>query len=188
MQATPGWFNYAPFWDDAVATAPEGATLLEVGVFCGKSLAYLARAAKASGKGLKVVGVDTFEGSPEHRDGSAGNLHELPRFALAALCMQYLETAGVLNDVFLIRAESVKAAALFADASLHAVFLDADHSEEAVRADVLAWSQKVAPGGFLGGDDYHIFPGVKAAVDALVPGATTAAGQCWWEAQRGVTG
>jgi len=181
----PGWFEYAPFWERAVATAPPGSALVEVGVFCGKSLAHLARLAKAANKGLTVVGVDTFRGSPEHH-GDASNLNELPPFALAALCMQHLDAAGVLDDVTLIRSDSVRAAKLFADGSLWAVFLDADHSEAAVSADIGAWAPKVSPGGLLGGDDYHTFPGVKAAVDRMLPGATVPG--CWWEIQKGVTG
>lgn len=175
----PGWFNYAPFWDRAIATAPAGAVLVEVGVFCGKSLAHVAREALAAGKGLRVVGVDTFGGSPEHF-GAASNLDELPPFALAAMCCQYLEAAGVLDDVTLMRSDSARAAQWFADGSVWAVFLDADHTEDAVARDVRAWRDKVAPGGWLGGDDYHTFPGVKAAVDREFGGAASVPG-CWWE-------
>lgn len=184
MTDIPGWFGYAPFWDAAVSTAPPGATLLEVGVFCGKSLAYLGALARASGKGLKVVGVDTFRGSPEHH-GASSNLNEMPPFALAALCMEHLDAAGVLDDVYLIRADSVRAAELFAAGSLWAVMIDADHSEEAVSKDIAAWQAKVTPGGLLGGDDVWSFPGVRGAVGRLLPGATVAPDRCWWEQRTG---
>lgn len=187
MNEIPGWYSYSEFWRRAVATAPVGATLVEVGVFCGKSLADLARMAKEANKGLRIVGVDTFGGSPEHM-GQASNLNELPPYALASLCMGYLHAAGVINDVTLIAADSVRASQLFASNSLHAVFLDADHSEEAVGNDIASWRPKVSYSGWLGGDDYWTFSGVKVVVDRWFPAATVAPDRCWWEIQKGVTG
>lgn len=54
----------------------------------------------------------------------------------------------------LIRNSSVVAAAGFADASIDFVYLDARHTYDAVRADLLAWWPKVRPGGLVAGEDY----------------------------------
>lgn len=65
-----------------------------------------------------------------------------------------------------IEADTVHAAAQVPDASLDFVFIDADHSYEAVRRDISAWRSKVKPDGWLGGHDYNRkFPGVINAVD-----------------------
>lgn len=66
----------------------------------------------------------------------------------------------------LVQMDSVEAARSFADNSLDFVFIDADHSYDAVMADIAAWQPKVKPGGWLGGHDYHPkkFPGVVKAV------------------------
>lgn len=65
----------------------------------------------------------------------------------------------------LIQGDTVVAADQIADASLDFVFIDADHSYEAVRRDIDAWRSKVRPGGWLGGHDYNQrFPGVVRAV------------------------
>lgn len=46
------------------------------------------------------------------------------------------------------------------------VYIDGDHSYEAVQADIAAYSSKLAAGGWLCGHDYHDgFPGVIQAVD-----------------------
>lgn len=172
----PGWYGYRPFWEKAVATAPPGAVLVEVGVFCGRSLADLAVLARDSGKDLTVIGVDTFGGSEEH-----GFLAGLPRGALAREAWVNLDAAGVLGDVTLLVSDSVRAARLFPGGSVWAVFLDADHSEAAVAADVRAWALKLSSGGWLGGDDVWVFPGVKAAVDRLIPRADYHPDRCWWE-------
>lgn len=62
---------------------------------------------------------------------------------------------------------SVKASDEILDASLDWVFIDADHSYEAVKSDIAAWRPKVRRGGWLTGHDYNreLFPGVVRAVD-----------------------
>jgi predicted O-methyltransferase YrrM len=62
---------------------------------------------------------------------------------------------------------SAQAAANFADASLDAVIIDADHHYESVRDDLAAWLPKAKRGGIVAGDDYRnpTWPGVAKAVD-----------------------
>lgn len=68
-----------------------------------------------------------------------------------------------------IRKDSLEAAKYFEDNSLDFVFIDADHTYEAVKKDIEAWAPKVKNGGWLCGHDYENpdFPawGVKRAVD-----------------------
>lgn len=179
-----GWFDWEPLYDRAVETAPPGSTLVEVGVFCGKSLIYLARKARDADKGLRVIGVDTFQGSPEFDGRVFFNdrpFSQAPSGALVSLCVSALTEHGVRDDVILLMTDSLQAARLFNNASLHMVFVDADHTEEAVVDDILSWCPKVAPGGILAGHDYWDFPGVKSAVDRLIPDAVTHPEQTWWE-------
>jgi len=170
-----GWCDYMDFWDEAIATAPRGAILVEVGVFCGRSLIELAKRAKAANKSLRVVGVDTFRGSAEHAEG----LKKLPNGALAREAWNNLDNAGVLDDVTLMVCESVTAANLLADAEIHAVFLDASHDQASVREDIRAWwfdTNTMA----IGGHDYHTFPGVKAAVEEFFE-CEVPADRSWWK-------
>jgi hypothetical protein len=182
----PGWFDYEAFWDEAIASAPDGSTLVELGLFCGKSLVYIARQIRESGKNLRLIGIDTFLGSEEFEGRVFLNdqpWHTIPRGMLAQMCIQTLGAYGVLDDVILIRSDSAKAAELFIDESVWAVFVDADHSEDAVQADILAWRDKIEPGGKLGGHDYWQFETVKAAVDKLIPERDVQEGRTWWEAR-----
>ena len=58
-----------------------------------------------------------------------------------------------------------EASAMVPDGSLDFVFIDADHSAEAVELDIKHWKPKVRKGGWLGGHDYNNkFPGVVQAV------------------------
>ena len=63
--------------------------------------------------------------------------------------------------------KSQDAAGRFADGSLDYVYIDGEHSYEAVTRDLASYFPKVRPGGHLIGDDYG-WTGVGAAVDAFV--------------------
>lgn len=188
----PGWFGFAAYSDMVVQLAPPGSTLVELGVFCGKSLVYLGQKAKVANKGLKVVGVDTFRGSPEFKgrvffdNRPLRECHpgSIVREAFGALSNADLD----YRDVQLIISDSSAAADFFRDESVYSVFIDADHSEAAVRCDIEAWAPKIVPGGWMGGDDIHIFPGVMAAVSDLLPQARIEAERCWWETQKVLNG
>ena len=70
------------------------------------------------------------------------------------------------NRRLVLRERSLDVAASCEPNSLDFVFLDADHSQEAVRADIAAWWPAVKGGGLLGGHDYcDEFPGVQIEVD-----------------------
>lgn len=183
----PGWFDFRPVYERAAAEAPPGAVLVEVGVFCGKSLAFLA---ERRGGDCRVVGVDTFLGSPEFvYDGRSGlgvrkadgtPFQEWPVGLIAQECIAGLYAKGLLGRVQLVVSDSVRAAGLFADGSVWMVMLDGAHDRASVAADIAAWWPKVAPGGLLCGDDYRPeFPGVVAAVDAAFPGREVVGGTAW---------
>lgn len=70
------------------------------------------------------------------------------------------------------RETSLVAASAVVDGSLDWVYVDGDHSYDAVRADLEVWAPKLTPGGLLTGDDYGSFGwwegGVQRAVDEFV--------------------
>lgn len=65
---------------------------------------------------------------------------------------------------------------------VHFVFLDADHSYEAMKKD-LGWWNHVLPGGILCGHDYWSFPGVGKAVNEGI-GYDELQGEVWWKHKR----
>jgi hypothetical protein len=77
--------------------------------------------------------------------------------------------------------DTLEAAAHVADGSLDFVFIDADHSYEAVAADIDAWLPKIKAGGLISGHDYGHprFPGVKQAVDERLT-VETGDDHVWW--------
>jgi len=96
------------------------------------------------------------------------------------------------NDsrISLIREASTNAASYIADNSLDFVYIDANHSYEAVFADMNAWWSKVKSGGVFSGHDYYNdtnFPNfceAKKAVDHWMSEHkfefTTTSCSSWW--------
>lgn len=160
-----GWFDFADLYEEAVAKAPSGGVLVEVGTWLGRSLCYLGQLARRADKGLSVVGVDNCTGSRgepglvrqvENRGGTlAGELH------------QNIIKCGLQDVVSVLIADSVTAAKLFQRNTLSFCFIDGDHEVESVCRDLYAWSPKVGHGCILAGHDYEK-PSVRAAVHQVL--------------------
>lgn len=92
----------------------------------------------------------------------------------------------------LIALPSVQAADLIADESLDMVYIDADHSYEEVRKDILKWVPKVKMGGIVSGHDYNPNGGfgVHLAVNELVnnfqlqPDDASVDNNIWWTIRK----
>jgi len=88
--------------------------------------------------------------------------------------------AGEYSGAKILEIESMQAIKAFHPASLDFVFIDADHTQKAVKDDILAWKNIVRPGGILCGDDYDM-ESVKSVVDELAPEAHIEGGFFWWK-------
>ena len=151
---------------------------VEVGVFHGASLAWLCAEVLRSGKAVSIAGVDDWSSWDGEMAGE-----QLRASAEQALA-RYREALG--QRLQLHAMSSTDAATLFPNGSLSVVWLDADHSYDAVRADIAAWLPKLKPGGAIGGDDYS-YSGVERATreafgDRLILGDGTRhrARWPWW--------
>lgn len=148
----------------------------EVGVFAGDLSRRLLRR-----DGLTLHMVDSWDVSDPNGDYAlSGDFHAtLTKQKQEAYYQQALITTAFAGDrAKVIRKPSITAAGIIPDRSLDFVFIDADHSYEAIKDDIGAWQHKVKVGGYLGGHDYDNteYPcfGVKRAVDE-------------WAAERGIT-
>lgn len=119
--------------------------ICEVGVYAGSFLKALAHC----GPDL-IVGVDRWlsKGTP----GQTGMLTtqvQLDRFYLKL----HQWAMDQVFDVKLIKGLSLEAVTQF-DCEFDCIYIDADHTYEAVSADLAAWWPKLKPGGIFGGHDY----------------------------------
>ncbi len=82
-----------------------------------------------------------------------------------------------------MRHEDVHAFVLPELRRLDMVYIDGDHSVEAVRRDIIEWRARLVPGGLLCGHDAHDanWPGVDQAVGELIPDVQYVPGTAlWW--------
>lgn len=134
---------------------------VEIGVFHGQSLAFLGVEVLNRGLPVTIHAVDSFEGWPGVAQGQelrdSFDTHTAP-------------IRGLLNGRFHVHAKrSVEAAADFADNSCDVVWIDADHSYEAVKADIAAWWPKLKAGGWMGGDDFYMAGVAQAVIEGFAP-------------------
>lgn len=163
----PGWFDYGLLYDRIVAEARDGATLVEVGCWLGRSVAHLAQRVKESSKRITVWAVDHGFGTPSPVETP---LHAPALTAFGGNVMGRLvwnlRELGLYDHVCPLIVPSLRAAKLFEDASLDFVFLDAAHDFTSVTEDLHAWWPKIRVGGTLAGHDYDQgWTGVRQAVN-----------------------
>jgi len=153
MEQLTGWcsINKASIMIDLVFML-EPKTIVEIGVFGGKSLVPMAVALEAIGKG-NIFGIDPWN-SFESADGMEGvhlewwgNLdHEK---IMRDLQIKVVEFA-LLNQIFLIKTTSELAPTI---SNIDILHIDGNHSEKASYFDVNKWVPLVRKGGVIIFDD-----------------------------------
>ena len=160
-------FNYPEFYARIASMGFK--KLVEVGVYRGDSLTYLA---ERLAKPFTLWGVDLWEKGHGHL-GYKRQVDEATRHYCEERCRAFGE------NVVLLQEASVDAATMFEDQELDFVFIDANHAYQAVKFDIIAWTPKVRPGGIIAGHDYGEPGGVAQAVKELVPGFQVER-TVWW--------
>jgi uncharacterized Rossmann fold enzyme len=138
----------------------------EIGVFTG------ALSTRLLENGITLYMVDSWATSAEDSEyAKSGDFHaslkKIQQDNYHAGTCRAVERFGARAKI--IRKPSIEAAKDIGDNSLDFVFIDADHSYEGCKADILAWHPKLKAGGLLSGHDYNNtdYPcfGVDKAVD-----------------------
>jgi len=144
----PGYFTFEDFYRWVARRVPIGARCVEVGVFSGRSAAFLGVELLNAGSGATLDLVDaSFAGLGE--DG---------------IRRQLAPIAPVIGQVH--AGCSWDVASLYVGESLDFVYLDAGHEHVDLKRDIDAWRPKVKPGGILAGHDYTVeYPGLIKAVN-----------------------
>lgn len=165
-----GWFNYQKTYDFLVSMVPDNGIFVECGAWLGCSSSYLCDIAQDR---INVYIVDTWKGSP----------NELT-------LTHYLATQTDIYNIFLdnmgtrkfnpLRMDSCEASKTFSDESCDVVYIDMEHTYDAVKKDIEHWLPKVKIGGYIAGHDYaYIFPGVVKAVNEYFNNVKVMDGNCW---------
>jgi predicted O-methyltransferase YrrM len=163
-RAIPWYVEYVNLYDFLAQQFQNGDIFVEIGGLLGKSAAYMGRRTADMRKDVNTIVVDNLCGLPDPAYVIEGT-------ELAKAMLDNFVAVGVEKRCHLLTMSSPDAAALFADKSLAAVYVDGDHSYEGAKADILAWWPKIRPGGYMCGHDYvaHM-PGVVRAVTEIFGG------------------
>jgi predicted O-methyltransferase YrrM len=168
-----GWGSTHPVFAEVIDKV-RPRLVVEVGSWKGASAVTMAAAAKAIALAdIEILCVDTWVGSAEH-----WLVRDNPRFypSLAVehgqptLYRQFLTNivrSGHADIVTPFPVPSITAAEVLRalKVTADAVYLDAGHGYEDVRADIASWWPLVRPGGILFGDDFsRAWPGLMKAV------------------------
>ena len=148
----PVWFGYSNFYDEISKDFHDGYKVVEVGAWLGRSTAYLANKVKHSKKKVDFHTIDTWKGSLNESDNQSfvkdhgGSIFEV--------FLNNLQSQNLLKYVTPMQDSSQNAAKNFSNNSLDAIMINAGHSYDAVRNDILYWYSKIKPGGLISGDNY----------------------------------
>lgn len=148
-------FDYQDVYIDSIKNSRENGIVVEVGSWIGQSLAFLAVEAINSNKNLKIVSIDAFSGNIHNGD----IVTEFPQWQEFANNLR-----PVWKDIVVIKSLSHLGAKYFRDLSIDFVFIDADHSLDAVRKDLKSWWPKVCRNGIMAGHDFA-HPPVRQAIE-----------------------
>lgn len=158
-------------WDALIDRLPIDRPIVgvELGVYQGKMSGYLLEALPL----LTLYMVDRWtEYTEEERKTSTGRMPKDSQDVFDTAYEMSVAVAQKYGRRAVIVQASTDDALDHVPHSLDFVFIDADHSYEACKNDILNWRDRVKPGGILSGHDYgrQSHPGVTKAVDEIFPG------------------
>ena len=155
LDQTPGFLSlgegYALMY--LAGAGESAAAIVEIGSFKGKSTCWLAAGCRRRGFG-KVIAVDHFHGSPEHRAGGPQETPEIVSGQGTRAVFDAHVTAFGFTDIIDVRASSSTDTTGWR-APIRLLFIDGDHSYAGTAADFAAWRPFVEPGGLLCFHDYE---------------------------------
>jgi len=146
----------------------------ELGLWKGRTILYILQ----NCPDVRYIGVDEWRKCPERANIPGGQTYE--DWNMFGLETHVRKVVAPYSDrVTILKMSTVEASKLVADESLDLVFIDADHTEAGVRADIEHWGPKVKLGGILSGHDYD-WPMVRKVVDEKYTNIATGADNVWW--------
>lgn len=149
---------------------PAKGAIVEIGSYAGKSTCWLAAGSKAAGR-EKVYAVDTFTGSDEHQPGGRSPQTIIESEGTTLRLFKENIKEHELDDYVEPVVATSEEAIVNWDQPIRLLFIDADHSYEAVKMDFDHWSPFVVPGGMIAFHDINGWEGVTRFYHALL--ATT---------------
>jgi len=141
-----------------IRTIPNKDLVIEIGSYAGESTRAFARAF------ARVIAIDRWKGSyTQRKTKRKAALKDVRQVFIEEVIKKY-------HNISMLHMPSAQASTIIANGYANLIYIDANHSYEGVKSDIIHWSDKVAPNCWIGGHDYgnDNFPGIKQAVDELL--------------------
>jgi hypothetical protein len=154
----PGWMTDEELhW--LAETAKEMESIVEIGSWKGRSTQVLLEGCPGT-----VWAVDHFKGSKNergfyHRETRNKDIYKI-----------FMQNVGHYENLEVLKMDSIEASKQFEEKSVDMVFIDGEHTHDAVMADIKAWLPKAKI--MICGHDYD-FEGVRKAVHTSIGDVTT---------------
>jgi len=164
VELPAGWFypNDITFYRKTFEGLRNGATVLEIGCWKGRSICSVADIIKK--KNIEVYVIDNFKGSESEVDDAHKEAKEID---IEAIFRKAITDFEITDNVRVINADT-RAFRWdgFADKFFDFIFVDGEHTTEAVGNDVNKCLPKLKDGGIIAGHDLE-WATVKTAVDNI---------------------
>lgn len=165
-QNIEGWFSEddAQIYKIAINRTPSLAQFVEIGSYKGRSAAFAAVEIYNSKKSIKFDCIDIWQPNLMYNDLDFKTFKH--------------NMAPVKHYYSAVKMNATEASEQYLDNSIEFVFIDADHSYEAVKHDIQTWWPKIKINGMIGGHDEQHEP-VSRAVKEIF-GEYKTVGNCWY--------
>jgi len=162
LSTVDGWLSYheALYLYSLAAVGSGRGKILEIGSWKGKSTIILARGSKWS-KREQVYAVDPHKGGPDQESHGYKSIDSEIEFR------SNVEREGVADYVIPLVMKSEEAVVGWSE-PIRLLWIDGDHSYEAVKKDFLLWEPFVAPGGVIAFHDTYSWEGPKRVVEEMI--------------------
>jgi predicted O-methyltransferase YrrM len=164
----PGRMNFEDVYDAAVEECRDGAVFVEVGVWMGRSAAYMASRIKEAGKKIRFYAVDDFEGTPQNEaQAQVWRTIRQQGLTLEQVCLNNIAACELQDYVRVIKDYSWVVAEGFGNETVDFCMIDTGSEYRFVKRDIEAWLPKIKPGGVIAGSNLDE-PDVRKAVKEVL--------------------
>ena len=162
LSRVEGWLSYheALYLYALAAAGPAEGKIVEIGSWKGKSTVILAKGSK-QGRREEVYAIDPHKGGPDQEAHGHKEVDSEMEFR------DNVRQEQVADQVRPMVMRSDEAATGWSG-PVRLLWIDGDHSYEAVKQDFLLWERFVAPGGVIAFHDTYAWEGPRRVVEEMV--------------------
>lgn len=170
-----GWFNTKNIQQirKFAEEMPDNGTMIQLGVWLGKSVCCLADIIKR--KNLKIIAVDTFAGTLNDDTQTKEFMSTSEEYFDHNIRVSELE-----NYVTKMKMTTDEAAKLVEREIADVIFIDADHTYPFVVRDIRNWKPILKPNGIMCGHDYMLNDVYRAVHDSYRAEDINIDNEIWW--------